>query len=463
MKTTSHGLQRQLKLRDLVTMQVVMIIGFSWTGFAAKQGSSQMLLWGIAILLFYLPLAAVVMKLSRAMPLEGRVYQWIKAGISPFAGYMAAWNVATYAIVIFASVGSGLANGFALAVGSAGGWIGTSRWFALLITGIFCLTAWLVNVRGLGLIKRLNDSCAMLWMATVVALLWLLVKAAFARAFATPEAVSFTWPPFSLLTVAILAKMSIGALSGFDNSAVFAEECRKPENDVARSVLIAAPLIALMYMLTTAALLAYTAPANIDLAAPVQQAMRGGFGNGALGNALTATLVGVFSYANMASGIILIGLVSRLPMVAGWDGLLPAWWSELHPTWRTPSKAVGSVCVALMAAAILSLWGADNQEAFEVLSSAAMAALSIMYIMLFSVILFSFRKTLEPPGLAIRAGAAAALLVALASLLLQIVPLGEVNDRTLFAAKVGAAILFTNGLGAYLYRNGARASRHLQR
>jgi len=106
METTSHGLRRELKLRDLVMMQVVLIVGFNWTGFAAKQGSSQVLLWLIAILLFYLPLAAVVMKLSRAMPMEGGVYQWARAGISPFAGYMAGWSVTTYAVVIFASTGS---------------------------------------------------------------------------------------------------------------------------------------------------------------------------------------------------------------------------------------------------------------------------------------------------------------------------------------------------------------------
>ena len=71
METTNHGLRRELKLRDLVLMQVILIFGLYWTGFAAKQGSSQIVLWLFAILLFYLPLAVVVMKLSRAMPVEG--------------------------------------------------------------------------------------------------------------------------------------------------------------------------------------------------------------------------------------------------------------------------------------------------------------------------------------------------------------------------------------------------------
>jgi glutamate:GABA antiporter len=459
METTSHGLRRELKLRNLVMMQVVLIIGLGWTGFAAKQGSSQLLLWLIAILLFYLPLAAVVMKLSRAMPMEGGVYQWTRAGISPFAGYMAGWCVTTYAVVIFASIGSQLANGFAWAAGPGGAAMGTSKWFALLLTATFCLIAWFVNVRGLHLVKRLSDSCAVLWVAIVLILLYLLVRALFMGGPAARGAMSFTWPEFSLLTVGVLAKMSIGALSGFDNSSVFAEECRHPGNDVARSVLIAAPAIAVMYVLTTASLLVYTPPANIDLAAPIQQGIHAGFGNGTLGKALTMIVVGVFSYALIASGVILIGMVSRLPMVAGWDGLLPGWWSELHPTWRTPLKAIGSVCAAIMLMAVLSLWGAANQEAVQALTAVAMAALCVMYMLLFGVILFGFRSTPQPPGPAIRLGALAAFVVALVSFVLQIVALGEVNDTAVFAAKVVAGILLTNGLGAYLYWNGARKLR----
>ena len=127
--------------------------------------------------------------------------------------------------------------------------------------------------------------------------------------------------------------------------------------------------------------------------------------------------------------------------------------------YMTPVKAIGSVCAAIMMMAVLSLWGAGNQEAVQALTGAAMAALCVMYMLLFGVILFGFRNTPQPPGLAIRLGALAAFLVALVSFALQIVPLGEVNDTAVFATKVGTGILLTNGLGAYLYRNGTRKLR----
>src|SRR5579862_5441814 len=113
MEATRQGLKRELKLRDLVLLQLLLVLGFSTIGSAAKQGSTHVVLWLLAIGAFYLPLAAVVIRLSRKMPIEGGVYQWVKVGISPFAGYIAAWNLTTYAITVFATSGSILANGFA--------------------------------------------------------------------------------------------------------------------------------------------------------------------------------------------------------------------------------------------------------------------------------------------------------------------------------------------------------------
>src|SRR5580692_7468884 len=105
METGKHGLKRELKLWDLVPMQITVIVWLGWTGFAAKQGPTHLVLWLLAIVLFYLPLAAVVMKLSRSMPVEGGVYQWVKQGVSPFAGYLAGWNYTSYVVSIFAVAG----------------------------------------------------------------------------------------------------------------------------------------------------------------------------------------------------------------------------------------------------------------------------------------------------------------------------------------------------------------------
>jgi hypothetical protein len=53
----------------------LLIVGLPWIGYAAKAGGARVVLWLLAIPLFFLPLAGTVVYLSRRMPLEGGVYQ----------------------------------------------------------------------------------------------------------------------------------------------------------------------------------------------------------------------------------------------------------------------------------------------------------------------------------------------------------------------------------------------------
>jgi amino acid transporter len=461
METTQHGLRRELKLRDLVLMQVILIVALQWTGFAAKQGSTQIVLWLLAIVSFYLPLAAVVIKLSRAMPVEGGVYQWVKEGLSPFAGYMAGWSLTVFAVCFFASVGSMLANGFAYAGGPSGAWMAASKPFALSLTALACLLAFAFNVRGLHAAKWLSGAGSLLMIATFLMLLYLLIRAWVTGTPSTRGSLSLAWPSFSILTLNVFTKMALSALSGFDQCAVFSEECRKPKNDVARSVVIAAPLIVFMYILGTLSVLAYVPPAAVDLAAPVSQVMQAGFGVTGLGRALTAIAVYAFNFATIAAMVVYVGMVARLPMVAGWDGLLPGWWSELHPRFRTPHKAIGAVTASLLLLGVLSLLGAGNQEAAQLSAAIGIGSYCIMYLLLFGVVLFGFRHGPERPGLGIRLGALAGFTVAFVSLIFEILPLGEVASPALFALKVGGMIFAANGLGAFLYWRGTHRLRRI--
>src|SRR6478672_755696 len=80
--------KKELGLFDLVLTQVVFVVGTVWVGWAAKLGNHQMAFWLLAIITFYLPLAAVVIFLNRIAPLEGGVYQWAKVAFNDFIAFM---------------------------------------------------------------------------------------------------------------------------------------------------------------------------------------------------------------------------------------------------------------------------------------------------------------------------------------------------------------------------------------
>ena len=67
--------------------------------------------------------------------------------------------------------------------------------------------------------------------------------------------------------------MGFGALGGFEYVAIHAGECRNPARTIARSVAVAAPIIAVMFILGTSSVLALVPFDRIDLIAPIPQVL----------------------------------------------------------------------------------------------------------------------------------------------------------------------------------------------
>src|SRR4029077_15919347 len=76
---------------------------------------------------------------------------------------------------------------------------------------------------------------------------------------------------------------------------------------------------------------------------------------------------------------------SRLPMVAGWDCLLPAWFSRLHPGYKTPINSILFVSLVTLTIAIASQIGTGIQEAFQLVDNAANVFYGIVYAALFAI------------------------------------------------------------------------------
>src|SRR6185295_3033201 len=85
-------------------------------------------------------------------------------------------------------------------------------------------------------------------------------------------------PVLSLMTLNLLGKMGFGALGGFEYVAIHAGESRNPVRSIGRSVIVAAPLIALMFLFGTGSVLSLIPQDQIDLIAPIPQVLSVGFG-----------------------------------------------------------------------------------------------------------------------------------------------------------------------------------------
>ena len=126
MQSADHELKRELGLWDLVFTQILFVVGLGWVGAAAKLGSSHVTFWLLAVTLFYIPSAIVVMHLSKRMPFEGGLYEWARLGFNERMGFLVGWNLWLYAMVLMSEVGVQASTTLAYATGVQ--WIAESKW-----------------------------------------------------------------------------------------------------------------------------------------------------------------------------------------------------------------------------------------------------------------------------------------------------------------------------------------------
>src|SRR4029077_13632403 len=153
----SAPLKKELGLRDLVLTQILFIVGSSWVGTAAKLGQSHLFFWLLAILLFYVPQAAVVIYLNRLMPLEGGIYQWAKIGFNEFTGFIVAWNVWLLSITVITLGGMFVTTNISYAIGESAAWMPNNKWCVSLISSALVVGLGLTAVRGLSLGKWVHN------------------------------------------------------------------------------------------------------------------------------------------------------------------------------------------------------------------------------------------------------------------------------------------------------------------
>ena len=79
------------------------------------------------------------------------------------------------------------------------------------------------------------------------------------------------------------------------------------------------------------------------------------------------------------------------PMVAGWDGLLPQWFTRVHPRYKTPVNSIVFVGAATLALSIAGLIGVGKQEAFQLLWNASAIFYAITYLVMFAIPLVGLR------------------------------------------------------------------------
>jgi glutamate:GABA antiporter len=444
--------KKELGLFDLVLTQVVFVVGTFWVGWAARIGHEQNVFWILAIITFYLPLAAAVIFLTRLMPLEGGLYQWSKLAFNDFVAFMVGWNLWVFAISILAGVGLVVTTNISYAIGPSAAGMKDSSKLIMLISFILVTAMVLAAMRGLALGKWVHNVGGLVHLTTFTILILLPLFAASQVIAGEYQPFALQFPTFTAYNINVASKLALGGLTGFEYIAILAGETRAPARNIGRSVVIATPIIALMFILGTSSVLAFVPRDHIDVIGPIPQVLSIGFRSlgGWVGTIASIAILGITVRTIALMSIYFAGN-TRLPMVAGWDRLLPAWFSRLHPKYKTPVNSILFVGAVTLVLALLSLTGVHAQEAFQLIDNAGGIFYALTYLVLFAIPLFG-RKALEMSApWWLKIACASGFIVTLIYIRFAIVPITEVGSLFSFALKIVSTVLIANAVGVTIY------------
>ena len=449
-----HQLRRQLRLRDLVLAQVLTVVGSSWVGIAAGVGRAQFVVWLLAFMLFYAPMAVAVYFLNREMPLEGGLYEWARRSFGDTVGFMTAWNIWAYAMSSIATILFQIPSEMAYMIGPQAAWLPENHLFVYsLLASIVALLTY-TAVRGLGLgkwIHNIGGSAIMTaFTLLIVAPLWAWLHGA--NLHYAPFVLHA--PPTDARSLSLLGQVLFAA-AGLEYIAIMAGETREAESAIGRSVVLATPIILAMFVLGTASVVSlHEAHAGIPInyVAPIPQTLTLAFGDGGVAAVIAKAAILLLQIRILGAASYLFTGATRLPMTAGWDHLIPEWFTRLHPRYLTPTNSIyvtGAVVASLL---VLGSAGVHAAEAFGVLNDSSSEFYALAYLAMFLIPICgakSLRERLPRWVAVVCAGGVGAILFVI---VLNAYPFVDVRSPGEFAAKIVGTTLLVNVCGYGFYR-----------
>src|SRR6185369_15817561 len=368
-----------------------------------------------------------------------------------FVAFLVAWNFWIFGILVMSGISLIIKKNIAYAIGPRANWMHENKLMTTVVCVLLMTAIVAASRRGLALGKWVQNFGGAMLIITVAILILLPLITAGRGSLTNYHPFSPSLPHIDSHNINVCSKLAVGALSGFEYIAILAGECRAPAKNISRSVWISAPIIALMFILGTASVLAFVTPDKVDLIAPIPQVLSLGFGSqGWVSTLISITIFGVAARQIALMSIYFAGN-TRLPMVAGWDNLLPAWFSRLHDRYRTPVNSILFVGVITLAFSLLPLIGVLEEEAFQIQDNAATMFYALIYIVLFAIPFVAMKRFGVKAPLWLKIASASGLVVSIIAGFYAMFPIKAVAQPLAFALKVFAVVVVANILGFLLY------------
>lgn len=447
---------RVLGLRDIVVLTVVAVTGLRWITRGARAGEPAILLWVLAWLTFFVPLALAVSALAKRYPEQGGIYAWVHRAFGPLSSAICGWclwvNNLFYfpALLLFAA-----ANAAAMFSGLAPGLAENRAFSTIFVLGFLWFSVG-ISIQGFEAGRWLQTLGVV---GTWVPVGLLIVAAAYVAGTIGP-ATSFA--PAALVprgdvfgTIALWSAFCF-AFSGFEIGAFSSQEIHDPERTLPRGIAISGVIVTLIYIAGTVAVLVIVPARELVERSGIADAVDAA--STSIGLPAVGPLTAFLLFASAIAGCVSwMAGSARVAYAAAQSGQWPAPLGALHRRYRTPHVALivqGVVATVLyLSSLFLTVGGGTTtvQEAYDILVNLTILVYFVPYVYLF----LGLTRLLDGPDLTIglRLAAAVGLIATVIAMVLVFVPPAgtanvlnyEVNLIWQTAAVVGT------GFGLYVF------------
>ncbi len=446
-------LRRVLGTWDLTWLCVVAITNMNLVPVVAAAGFVTIWLWLLALAFFFWPQGIAVIELSHRFPGEGGLYLWAKEMFGDFHGFMCGWCYWLTNMFFVPTLLFYLAGIWAFAGGKQAVALAENRLFFFFVSLALLWLTVILNIRGMGVGKWVNNLGGMGTFTTAVVLIGLGTITALRHGVHIPAG-SFNLGELDWRLVSSFGVICFG-LVGLELGPVMGDEIRDPKRTVPRAVLWGGLLSGALYVGATLCLLLAVPQKDMIVIQGVLQAVDRMTVNTSLAWVLPPLgLVMIFAIAGSTSAW--IGGSARILFVSGLDRYLPRMFGKIHPRYATPYMALTALAVLCSVIVSMSFIGATVKEAYVTLLDLSVVLQMLSFLYLYATLLAVAIRGRSGSGYF---GKARIWIAALSGLtattlggIVAFVPSHQITSIWVFELKMFAGCGLFLGLAAFLFR-----------
>ncbi len=378
----------KLKFLDTALYMLATGLGIRWIAVAAAVGPASLLLWALALFVFFIPLAVAVAELTARYEAEGGIYAWARDGIGPLAGFICGWFYWIALMPYFASILYFLSG---LLIAAVGGdpkdtvlYISISVTISLLVTAVQALGLkygkWPPNIGIIG------GWVVVFIIVGIGVVLW----------FGGRSATDFAHASYKLsmnFDTAILWGTIVFAYSGLETAGMLRNDIEGGMRTIVRALVIVGFGSIFIYIAGTSSFLVILPQSELTRLGGFPDALRTGLDHVGLGR-YAPVVIGLFALSMLGSFVAWFGVGARLPFAAGIDAFLPAVFAKRNPKTGAPVPAILLQAGLMIGVAMLSQAGSSVAGAYDFLVAMAVLGSTIPYLFMFWVLI----KTVNMPS-----------------------------------------------------------------